>query len=96
MMRWICLVGLLSLTSACGSERATPAQCAAIFDRLVELELQEMGYNDPVLAARRTQELAARHRDELGNCVGRPLPANALICMQSAESAEELSHVCLR
>ena len=87
---------LLPCALGCDRERATEEQCRAIFDRLVELELSEMGFRDPELTRRRQSELRARHRDELEACVGRPLRSDAMRCVQAAESAEQLSHECLR
>ena len=97
-MKWaaLCALLLLGVGVGCQRDRATTEQCAMIFDRLVELELREMGFRDAELTRRRQTELRARHRDELATCVGRPLSAEAVRCVQAAESAEELSHECLR
>jgi hypothetical protein len=86
------------LTPLCGcdDERASAEQCQAIFNRVVELELQEMGFKDPALAAIRQAELATRHQIELEACVGRRLPPGAMSCVLSAEDTEVLSHDCLR
>jgi len=92
---WICALGLFF--GACHDETsgATPEQCRAIFDRLVEVELAEMGYQDPVLAERRQAELARRYRSEIEECVGKAIPPGAMECIASAETAEALSHECL-
>jgi hypothetical protein len=76
-------------------ERATPEACRAILDRIVELELHEMGYSDPVLAARKRAELEKKLAPELERCHGLRLPADALQCVRRATSAEELTHRCL-
>ena len=98
---WICALGLcvLGLTlGACHADAtgATPAQCRAIFNRLVEVELEEMGYRDPVLAERRQADLARRYQSEIEECVGKAIPPGAMACIVSAETAEGLSHECLR
>ena len=82
--------------SACQSERATPEQCRIIFNRLMVLELAEMGFDDPALAQRRQVEFAYRYREEIVSCVGRKIPPGALKCVQTAQTAENVSHDCLR
>lgn len=91
----ILLVGTLGLLG-CDGERASEAQCRTIFDRLVELELEEMGFVDPLLSKRRQQELATRYQKQLAACVGRRIPSDALGCVEQAESSEGISHGCLR
>lgn len=86
---------MLLVICACGGERASSADCESIFDRLVFLELQEMGFRDPALVSLRQTELKQHHQEQLKACVGRRLPANALRCVQEAESAENVSHECL-
>lgn len=92
----VLLLAASSIVSACRANRASAEQCRAIFDRLVVLELKEMGFADPALARLKQVELAARYRDELAACVGRRLPARAMACVASARTAEALSHDCLR
>ena len=86
----------LALWSGCGGRPATDGECRAILDRIVELELGEQGFRDPVLAARKKSELGRRLAPELGLCVGRRLPPDAMACVAVARSTEELSHRCLR
>lgn len=89
-------VALALLVTACNAAPATEAECAQILDRIVELELRESGYNDAVLIARRQAELRAKLALELKGCVGRRLPKRALECVRRADSAEAISHRCLR
>lgn len=97
-MRHACAVGVLGalMLTACVEERASREQCQMIFDRLVTLELAEMGYADPALTARRQAELASRYRKQLAACVGKPIPPDAQACVARAETTEEVSHECLR
>lgn len=88
------VLGVVGL-GACDEQRATAADCRAIFDRMVVLELSEMGFRDPALEGRRKLELAGRFRDDLDACVGRRLPAGAMDCIATAASAEDVSHGCL-
>ena len=97
-MKWLfCLLlpALMSLV-ACDSKRATPEQCRAIFNRLVVLEMAEMGFDDPVLTQRRQIDFAYRYRENINSCVGRKIPPGALECVKSAKTAESVSHDCLR
>ena len=97
MMRaqtWIGLLFALCVQS-CTRERATEQQCHAIFDRIVEIELEEMGFRDAALAARRTTELRARHQNAVRGCIGRYISARAMSCVATAKTTEELSHKCL-
>ena len=97
MIRLLCFIGVLTLTlPACHSERATYVQCRAIFDHLVALELAEMGFDDPELTQRRQLEFAYRYRKEIESCVGRKIPPGAIDCALSAQTAESMSHDCLR
>lgn len=86
----------LLATAGCNAHPATEADCAAILDRIVELELRESGFHDAVLIARRQAELRRKLGGELRDCVGRRLPDTALECVRRADSAEAISHRCLR
>jgi hypothetical protein len=91
---WIAL-SLVLAVQACTRELATEQQCHAIFDRIVEIELEEMGFRDAALAARRKAELRARHQNALRDCVGRYISDQAMACVATAKTTEELSHKCL-
>lgn len=90
-----CAVWLAFCVQSCTGERATEQQCHAIFDRIVEIELEEMGFRDPALAARHKTELRARYQSALRGCIGRDISAHALSCVATAKTTEELSHKCL-
>lgn len=97
--RMRCVLAVLALYVAslgCSREPATERQCQAILDRIVELELTEMGFADPVLLGRTQHELRGRYRTELAACVGKSISAGAMDCAMRAESAEELSHGCMK
>ena len=97
ILRSACLIGLVCAGGAgCTARGATAEECRDILDRIVEVELREMGYADPELTALRQHELASRYAEELGECEGRAIPGNALACVARAESTEEISHECLR
>lgn len=84
------------LLVTCRSERASDADCAAILDRIVALELAEQGYRDPELTRRKQHEFAHRFAADVQRCHGLSLPPGARECVERAASVEELSHECLR
>ncbi len=90
------LFGFAIGCAACRSSRATTQECTEIMDRIVDLELREMGYQDPVLAARKRDELHVLLAPELERCRGRRLPAGALACVRRAATSEDITHRCLR
>jgi hypothetical protein len=95
---------LLSLTAfvglgavgGCHRHTASAADCRAILDRLVVLELEEQGFHDPALVPRWQQELAGRFSDDLRRCnairVGDDLDA----CLRVAENPEQIAHRCVK
>ena len=89
------VICMFLLAVGCVEERASLADCQKIFDRLVFLELEEMGFRDPLLVETRQTDLRARYREQLNACVGRRLPPGALQCVASAKTAESVSHDCL-
>ena len=91
---WIGFVLTLCVQS-CTRERASEQQCHAIFDRIVEIELEEMGFRDAALTARRKDELRARHQTAVRGCIGLQMSASAMTCVATAKTTEELSHKCL-
>jgi len=96
-MRPFALMLTLTLaTFGCNRERATADTCAAIADRIVELELSEQGFRDPALLARKGLEMRRLLAADLRRCAGRRLRRDAVACVNAARNAEAISHVCLR
>jgi hypothetical protein len=83
------------LAAGCGRP-ATSADCAAIFERIFALEFRESGFRDPVLQARKHDELVRRLAPYLDECTSARLGRSALDCVSGAQSTEEISHRCLR
>ena len=95
-MRGLMIGVIISEFISCTSEQATQMQCEMIMSRLIQLELQEMGYNDPTLTARWDATLKRRYRPEINKCIGRSIHPNAMQCISLAKTAEIVSHECLR
>lgn len=87
---------LMACAAGCDGRRSSAADCQAIFDRIVHIELREMGFRDAALERLRTTELGAKYRGDIAACVGHRLSGEALRCARSARSTEVLSHFCLR
>jgi hypothetical protein len=90
------IVLLLASLSGCRRERASAEICAAILDRIVDVELDEQGFRDAALVARKKLEMRRLLEGDLRRCTGRKLKTNALSCVRGAHTTEEISHVCLR
>jgi len=93
-IRRISLVLLLAATG-CNRHPASPGECEAILNRLIELELSDSGYRDPVLRARWQQDLGRRFAPELDRCHGREVPSSLGACLTRAHHSEEIVHQCL-
>jgi hypothetical protein len=91
----VALVWAVLVCVGCRGEPATAADCRAIHDRIVALELAEQGYRDPALTARKQEAFARRFAAELARCEGVPLPRGARECVARATSSEQISHECL-
>jgi len=90
-------LGASALMSAgCHKRPATRDDCLAVIDRLVQLELAESGFRDPVVQRRWTDELRQRLGPHLSRCEGRRVPDDLRACLGTARNAEEIEHRCLR
>jgi len=87
-VRWISLLLLLAATG-CNRHPASAGECEAILNRLIELELNESGYRDPVLRARWQQDLVRRFAPDLDLCRGRDVPSSLRACLSKAYHSEE-------
>lgn len=94
--RRVVLVAVVALLlAACEREPATAADCRALLDRIVAIELAEQGFRDPALTKRKQDGFARSLADELARCEGLTLPPGARECVAQASSSEVLSHTCL-
>jgi hypothetical protein len=91
----LALVTVLATVPACRQRPATASECQEIFGRLVALEMEELGYRDPIVVDRTKQRLRRDLATQITACEGRPLKRRALACVRRAHRSEELTHVCL-
>jgi hypothetical protein len=94
MKRALLVTAMLGL-AGCPTRQAGLEDCQRIFDRLVKVELDELGYRDPALAQRRREELGRLMADDIARCVGGQMRPDALACVDRARRAEEIVHLCL-
>ena len=94
----LCACTYLALVQGvgCRSRRASPEDCDRIFDRMVDVELKELGYRDPALSELKRNQLKQRFAAEIGKCVGGKLSSKGLSCIETAQTTEQISHLCLR
>ena len=74
--------------------RSAENESPGLGTRLVDLELEERGFRDPALTARRRAEAERTHAADLAACEGKRMPRSAMACVRAATSSEELSHRC--
>jgi hypothetical protein len=89
------LAGLAAL-SGCHRHTASAADCRAILDRLVALELEEQGFRDPALLPRWQGELARRFDDDLRRCRAVRVGDDLEACLRGAQNPEEIAHHCVK
>ena len=89
------LVGLGAI-SGCHRHTASAADCRAILDRLVALELEEQGFHDPALVPRWQGELARRLDDDLHRCRAVRVRDDLESCLRTTRNPEEVVHQCVK
>jgi hypothetical protein len=92
-LRWISLVLVVVVGCGCNPHPASTGECEAILQRLVELELSEPGYRDPVLLTLWQQDLVRRFAPYLDRCRGREVPNSLRDCL-TASVGDRLGSGC--
>ncbi len=95
LLRWLAFIVAIAAASGCRRHPASAVDCEQVLDRIIELELREQGYRDPVLRARWQQELGQRFAPDLKRCRGLEVRNNLRACLETAKSSEEITHRCL-
>jgi hypothetical protein len=101
LRRVVVLLSLLSLVAlmvgavtGCG-RKATRADCEAVVDKNVELQLKALGVTDPAIVTKRRDEMRASLSDDIDKCIGKRVTDSMMSCVQSAETADKIDK-CLR
>jgi hypothetical protein len=89
------LAAAILIVPACGRRAATEPDCRMVLDRMIDVELDESGFRDPVLRARSRENLGRRFSVDLERCKGLMIPKDLHICLASARTTEEIVHRCL-
>jgi hypothetical protein len=91
-----CILLLLMVAAAgCNRHPASAGECEAILHRLIDLELRESGYRDPVLRSRWRQDLVHRFAPDLDRCRERKVRSSLQACLATAQTSEDIAHRCL-
>jgi len=83
------------LLAGCTGSPAERRDCERILERIVEIELKESGYRDPLLVTVKQAALKRKLDAELQACIGRRLKPGAMACVEQAKNVEALTHECL-
>ena len=94
LLRWVSLF-LAVAASGCNRHPASAGECEALLNRLIEIELSESGYRDPVLRTRWQNDFGHRFAVDLDRCRGRDVRSSLRSCLARAQSSEEIIHGCL-
>ena len=86
---------VLAATPGCRRHAASKSDCAAVLDRLVELELEESGYRDPVVRERWTREARSRFATDLDRCPGLSVRNDLRACLAATRTSEAIVHRCI-
>jgi hypothetical protein len=95
LLRLLLLIFVVAHFAGCNRHPATEDDCEAILHRLVDLELSESGYRDPILRTRWQNDLNHRFAEDLDRCRGREVRSSLRPCLATAQSSEEIIHHCL-
>lgn len=96
MKRALLSLAFIASVSGCRGRAATTDDCRAIVDRLIQIELAESGFRDPVLTERWQRTLHQQLDPLLDGCQGKRVPPDLRTCLLGAKTQEEITHRCLR
>jgi hypothetical protein len=89
------LLGTLLWLGGCG-HRATEKECEEIVERVARLELERAKVGPEMLASELKIAKESFRKDMGRRCVGRRVTEEAMSCVRSAKSSQEIEEVCFR
>jgi hypothetical protein len=89
------LLGMLLSLAGCG-HRATVKECEEIVERVARLELERAKVGPAMLASELKIAKESFRKDMGRRCVGRRVTEQAMSCVRSAKSSQEIEDVCFR
>jgi hypothetical protein len=75
--------------------KATEADCSAIVDRDVELQMRKMAITDETAIAKKQQEIRSQFSESMKGCVGRRITDGMMKCVKDAQTVEAIDQ-CMR
>jgi hypothetical protein len=93
-MSALLLVGVAVVLAGCG-RKATEADCAAIVDRNVEVQMRKMNITDEQTIAKKQQEIRNQFAESMKGCVGRRITDKMMACVKEAPTVEAIDE-CMR
>jgi hypothetical protein len=89
---------ILCACMACGhpTQRTTTEICNRVLDKIVDIELREQGFKDPALLETYQKNMREKLQPEMNQCINRKVRTDVLQCLEKAQTAEAVSHRCLR
>jgi hypothetical protein len=88
-------LGMLLALGGCG-HRATVQECEEIVERVARLELESAKVGPAMLASELKIAKESFRKDMGRRCVGRRVTEEAMSCVRSAKSSQEIEDVCFR
>ena len=79
----------LVLLAGCG-RKATEADCSAIVDRNVEVQMRKMNINDPVSITKKQQDIRGQFSESMKGCVGRRITDSMMQCVRNADTVDAI------
>jgi predicted small lipoprotein YifL len=90
----VSVLSVVVVLAGCG-RKATEADCAAIVDRNVEVQMKKMNINDPATITKKQEEIRGQFSESLKGCVGRRITDNMMQCVKTADSVDGIDQ-CMR
>ncbi len=90
----LAMVGMAVLLAGCW-RKATEADCNAIVDRDVELQMRKMAITDDAAIAKKQQEIRSQFSESMKGCVGRRITDGMMKCVKEAQTVEAIDE-CMR
>jgi hypothetical protein len=95
LFRTLVLSALFALGAVACGRSATEADCRAIIDKNVEIQMKSMNITDPEAIAKKKAEMRAEFEGELKGCVGKRVTDSMMRCVERAQKPDEIDK-CIR
>jgi hypothetical protein len=79
----------IGVLAGCG-RKATEADCSAIVDRNVEVQMKKMNITDATAITKKQQDIRGQFSESLKGCVGRRITDNMMQCVKNADTVDAI------